>query len=152
MGEKSPNGYWNWVSIALGAPNIADPAARAELGGCCIMIRKAIAVSVWPLATAIAAWYAGVMNAGDTPTLRLHRRRSKPSIQAKSTASPPHVEAPSMSLAVSPASSRARTAACAAWWRSLRPVLRPTSEYPTPTIATRRVMTPTDAGLNTGIT
>ena len=42
------------------------------------------------------------MNAGDVETLRLHRRRSNPSIQAKSTASPPQVVAPSMSLAVQP--------------------------------------------------
>ena len=82
-------------------------------------------------------WIAGYRNAGPSSASRNQLSGVIPSIHALAMAKPPIVATPSMSPGATPVSPIAATADSATSWFSVRPVLRPTVEYPTPTIATR---------------
>ena len=122
VGLKSPNGNWNSVSSRFATAMAALPAAAAALLGCCITNRNAIAVSHAPAATAMAAWMAGATKAGAMPKLRCQRERS----HAEHPREVPGVAAQGggtvdVARVESKHPKGPGSAACAAWWRSVKP-------------------------------
>ncbi len=142
-GLPAPNGTRNWRSPAarcsidvIGwlAP---APFTSAELLGCWPITRSASAVWQKPDATAAIACAAEYENAGAIKPVAHQLTGSMPSSQASLSGSVPTDVTPSMSCTVSPASASAAMVAWIMWSSIDRPVLRPTWEYPQPTMATR---------------
>ena len=128
VGLKSPNGNWNSVSSTLATAMAAFRRRPRRCSAAASSTGTTIAVSHAPAATALAASMAGATKAADAevevPRERSHAEhpRESPGVAAQGGGAVDVARVESSIL--EGADRRLRVA----WWRSVKPLCRPTSE------------------------